>query len=81
MECGAFDLMIGTIPLRQSDPVVLGLSGMKCRIFYRLPMEDSCWWVPLDGGTPKCLGQPALRDSEFATLCDAARTRQWWCAD
>lgn len=67
-----FDFMISMGPLRQEDPVVLLLAGTDCRIFYRISVEDGCWWVPLDGKGRKSLGSPALRCSEFAVFLEEA---------
>lgn len=67
-----FDFMISTVPLRQGDPVVLMLGGSDCRIFYRIAVEDGCWWVPLDGKGRKSLGSPALRCAEFAAFLENA---------
>jgi len=64
-ELSAFDLVLSTTPLRQSDPLVRMLHGMKCKIFYRLPVEHGCWWVPLEGESHKRVGHPALRRTEF----------------
>lgn len=65
-----FDFMISTVPLRQADPVVVMLGGTDCRIFYRMAVEDGCWWVPLDGKVRKSLGSPALRCAEFAEFLE-----------
>lgn len=31
-------------------------------------VEDGCWWVPVIHRGKKCLGEPALRSSEFADV-------------
>lgn len=67
-----FDLVLSTIPLGQSHPLVLLLENSDCAVFYSCPVEDGCWWVPLTGHGRKCLGAPALRPSEFATAIDRA---------
>jgi hypothetical protein len=67
-----FDFVLSTIPLGQSDPLVLLLENSDCAVFYSCPVEDGCWWVPLTGRGRKCLGAPALRPSEFATAIDRA---------
>ena len=67
-----FDLVLSTIPLGQSHPLVLLLENSDCAVFYSCPVEDGCWWVPLTGRGRKCLGAPAIRPSEFATAIDHA---------
>ena len=68
----AFDFMISMIPLRQDDPFVVTLSESDCSIFYRLSVEDGCWWVPLGGKGRKSLGSPALRCAEFTPFLEKA---------
>jgi hypothetical protein len=74
-EVASFDLILSTTPLRQTEPLVLKLSGAPCAIFYEFAVEDGCWWVPLDGETRKCLGRPALRSHEFAGFLEKAVKR------
>ncbi|HUJ32439.1 MAG TPA: YbaK/EbsC family protein [Candidatus Acidoferrum sp.] len=66
----AFDLILSTAPLKQDDPLVLMLDGSKCRVFYRFPVEDGCWWIPLDGEARKRLGGAAARSEEFVRLVE-----------
>lgn len=68
----AFQFVVSVIPLRQEDPFVLSLSGTDTRIFYRLSVEDGCWWVPLDGEVRKSLGGPALRSGDFTDYLEKA---------
>jgi hypothetical protein len=65
LKSHVFDLVLSVAPLKQADSLIRMLGGTACRIFYRFPVEDSCWWVPLDGETVKSIGRPALRCSEF----------------
>jgi Ala-tRNA(Pro) deacylase len=67
-----FDLVLSTIPLGQSHPLVLLLENSDCAVFYSCPVEDGCWWVPLTGHGRKCLGAPAIRPKEFGTAIDRA---------
>lgn len=65
LKSHAFDLVLSSLPLKQSDSLVRALKHSRCRIFYRFPVEDGHWWVPLDGQSAKCIGREALRSSEF----------------
>lgn len=72
VQSHAFQFVVSMIPLRQEDPFVLSLSGTDTRIFYRLSVEDGCWWVPLDGEGRKSLGGPALRSGDFTDYLEKA---------
>jgi len=65
LDVRAFDLILSAAPLNQQDPLVQMLDGTECRVFYRFPVEESCWWVPLGGKMRKRLGGPAFRCGEF----------------
>jgi CheY-like chemotaxis protein len=66
----AFHLVLSTSPMQQANPILSLLTGSDCSVFYCLPLEDSCWWLPLVRNGQKCLGAPALRPSEFVGLLD-----------
>ncbi len=42
------------------------LAGSCSSMFYRLPVEEGCWWLPVLRNGERCLGAPALRSIEFA---------------
>jgi hypothetical protein len=46
------------------------LSGSRTTLFYALPVEVGCWWVPVLRFGAECLGSPALRPREFADALD-----------
>lgn len=61
----SFDLLLSIHPLHLASPLIPRIERSRCSAFYRLPVEDGFWWVPiLDRGSP-CLGAPALRPAEF----------------
>lgn len=63
--CESFDLLLSTHPLHLSSPLISRFEHSPCTAFYRFPVEDGFWWMPiLDRGSP-CLGVPALRPAEF----------------
>jgi hypothetical protein len=66
----AFHLVLGTSPMQQANPLLSLLGDSDCNVFYSLPVEDGCWWLPLVRNGRKCLGTPALRPSEFVGLLD-----------
>jgi hypothetical protein len=41
------------------------LLGSRTTLFYALPVEVGCWWVPVLRGGADCFGAPALRPREF----------------
>lgn len=42
------------------------LSGTGASLFFSLPVEDSCWWVPAVAQGEPCFGSPALRPHAFS---------------
>jgi hypothetical protein len=46
------------------------LSGSRSTLFYALPIEKGCWWVPILKAGEECFGAPALRPTEFAKALD-----------
>src|SRR3984957_5617610 len=40
--------------------------GSRTTLFYALPVENGCWWVPILKVGEECFGAPALRPTEFA---------------
>jgi hypothetical protein len=46
------------------------LSGSLTTLFYALPVETGCWWVPVLKVGEECFSAPALRPSGFAKALD-----------
>jgi hypothetical protein len=46
------------------------LSGSRTTLFYALPVENGCWWVPILKVGEECFGASALRPTEFANALD-----------
>ncbi len=44
------------------------LADSRVSMFYRLPVEEGCWWVPVLRNGENCLGTPAFRPSEFTSV-------------
>lgn len=63
-----FDIVL-TVPRiegRSTDWLGAALSGSRTTLFYMLPVEVGCWWVPVLRIGAECLGCPALRPREFS---------------
>jgi hypothetical protein len=48
--------------------LLAGLAGLPVTAFLCLPVENSCFWLPAMDSGKECLGRPALRPSEFASV-------------
>jgi hypothetical protein len=62
------DVLLATTSLPDGSgfSLVAALSGLVVTAFLCLPVEDSCFWLPVvERGRP-CLGSPALRPKDFA---------------
>jgi hypothetical protein len=46
------------------------LLGSRTTLFYALPVEVGCWWVPVLRIGAECVGVSALRPSEFSDVLD-----------
>jgi hypothetical protein len=44
------------------------LAGSRVTMFHMLPVEESCWWLPVLRNGDHCLGAPAIRPSEFTCV-------------
>jgi Ala-tRNA(Pro) deacylase len=60
-----FDLVLSTVPLEQSGPLILRLGYSDCEVFYSCRVEGGCWWVPLTARGCQHPRVPALRPGEF----------------
>jgi hypothetical protein len=62
-----FDIVLAMLRIEGSSTDWLGaaLSGSRASLFYMLPVEVGCWWVPILRTGVDCLGSPALRHGEF----------------
>ena len=62
---GELDLNTGALP-EQIDFAI----RFSATLYYCLPVEDSCWWLPAVLKGQPCLGSPALRPAEFSRVLD-----------
>jgi len=67
-----FDIVLSVHRGRSARSESLGalLSGSRTTLFYALPVEKGCWWVPILKVGEECFGAPALRPTEFANALD-----------
>ena len=65
-----FDIVLTTHRIEECSTDWLGaaLSGSRTTLFYALPVEVGCWWVPVLRVGRECFGAPALRPREFADV-------------
>jgi DNA-binding NtrC family response regulator len=72
VETETIELVLSAIPPREREisSLAAALEGTHAHIFYVLPVESGCWWLPaLRDGIP-CLGAAALRPKEFTRLLE-----------
>ncbi len=60
-------LAVGT-ERRIGNELINRLRGTTTSLFRAVPVEDSCWWVPMLRQGRECTGGGALRPTEFAGL-------------
>ena len=67
-----FDIVLTTHRIEGNSTDWLGaaLSGSRATLFYALPVEVGCWWVPVLRVGAECFGAPALRPREFSDALD-----------
>jgi hypothetical protein len=72
LEQNQFDLVLAVHNTRGANTECLGglLTGSRTSLFFALPVEQSCWWVPILRLGQDCFGAPALRPGEFTIALD-----------
>jgi hypothetical protein len=67
-----FDIVLAIHPIERNtkNGLALLLSGSRITLFYALPVEEGCWWVPVLRIGDECIGEPALRPHEFSIVLD-----------
>jgi len=65
-----FDIVLTIHRIEGSSTDWLGaaLAGSRTSLFYALPVEVGCWWVPVLRVGSECFGDPALRPREFSDV-------------
>jgi hypothetical protein len=64
---GAYNLILldSTVPAEQRRQLASELAGSSVSIFYTVPVENGCWWLPTLRRGQDCHGSPAFRRNEF----------------
>jgi hypothetical protein len=72
LEQRQFDIVLSVHRDRRTRTESLGalLSGSRTTLFYALPVEKGCCWVPILRVGEECFSAPAMRPTEFATALD-----------
>jgi hypothetical protein len=72
MKGTQFDLVLCDLNAERVSKSLLVSSLMASRstLFYSLPVERGCWWLPAVRQGEYCLGAPALSPREFAAAID-----------
>jgi hypothetical protein len=67
-----FDIVLTIHRIKGPSTGSLGalLLGSRTTLFYVLPVEVGCWWVPVLRIGAECVGASALRPSEFSNVLD-----------
>lgn len=67
-----FDIVLAIYPIERNtkNGLAVLLSGSRITLFYALPVEEGCWWVPVLRIGHECIGEPALRPHEFSIVLD-----------
>lgn len=67
-----FDIVLTTSRIQGRSTHWLGtaLSGTDASLFFMLPVEIGCWWVPVLKRGQDCFGSSALRPREFLHFLD-----------
>jgi hypothetical protein len=65
-----FDLVLCTDWTEGIDASIESVIGPHTTLFRCHLVEDGCWWLPIVRHGERCLGTPALRQSEFASALE-----------
>ncbi len=59
------DIVLSIYTHQRLSEMTALLAGLRVSMFYMLPVEEGCWWLPVLRNGENCLGAPAIRTSEF----------------
>jgi hypothetical protein len=62
-----YDLILldSSVPSEQRRQLAFELACSEASMFYMLPAENDCWWLPTLRRGQDCYGAPAFRRNEF----------------
>lgn len=72
LEQRACKLVLSKMRLQDQSayPLMALLAASQATLFFFVPVEGGCWWLPALRHGHNCLGEPALRPAEFRALLD-----------
>jgi hypothetical protein len=72
LECQSFDLVLGGIDAEPAlrSRLISSLLNCPTHLFFSLPVEDGCWWLPVVRNGQHCLGAAAVRSRDFLSTLD-----------
>jgi hypothetical protein len=59
------DIVLSLYTHQRLSQMMALLAGLRVSMFYMLPVEEGCWWLPVLRNGENCLGTPAIRTTEF----------------
>jgi hypothetical protein len=59
------DIVLSLYTHQRLSQMLALLAGLRVSMFYMLPVEEGCWWLPVLRNGENCLGTPAIRTTEF----------------
>lgn len=59
------DIVLSLYTHQRLSQMMALLAGRRVSMFYMLPVEEGCWWLPVLRNGENCLGTPAIRTTEF----------------
>jgi len=59
------DIVLSLYTQERLSQMMALLAGLRVSMFYMLPVEEGCWWLPVLRNGENCLGTPAIHTTEF----------------
>jgi hypothetical protein len=59
------DIVLSLYTHERLSQMMALLAGLRVSMFYMLPIEEGCWWLPVLRNGENCLGTPAIHTTEF----------------
>jgi len=59
------DIVLSLYTHQRLSQMMALLAGRRVSMFYMLPVEEGCWWLPVLRNGENCLGTRAIRTTEF----------------
>jgi hypothetical protein len=59
------DIVLSLYTHERLSQMMALLAGLRVSMFYMLPIEEGCWWLPVLRNGENCLGTPSIHTTEF----------------